>query len=109
VRWETDSTEVLRPEGERRGTRTDDSRCDRQRPLGRWPSNVEAAAETFGALDDAAPEMPSQRHDGCGRREAVRLRLEGKALKGTNPMSATGMKQGRRVEEGVNRQEGVKS
>lgn len=48
-----------------------------------------------------------QRHEGHRIREGAKASRGGKALKG-KPTSGTGTKQGRKVLEEVNRQEGVK-
>jgi hypothetical protein len=46
-----------------------------------------------------------QRHEGTGAGDGVRLREERKALKGDNPMSGSGMKQGQQARGGSRRRE----
>jgi len=100
ARRDTDSGEVPGLEGERHG----------QRML-RATGGSAALPRTGRPSPKEAEDIRRtrrQRQEGCGRREALRLRPEGKALKGHNPMGVTGMKQGRAGREGANRQEGEK-
>ena len=95
----TDSAEVPNPE---------DGRCvsdvvDAGRDAGAAPAGN---AKALPGTDDRHAQR--RRQEGSGHRKVLRLRAEGKALKGENPMSATGMKQGRKDCEGANRQEGEK-
>jgi len=95
----TDSDEVRSPEDESRVERSAEAGSGRT-PTPRQKRPARPAEDERKACDE--------RQEGCGRREAPRLRTEGKALKGRNPTSVTGMKQGRTDSEGARRQEGEK-